>query len=137
MLTYKQQFDKLTEAYIKDQVQPYSGCACFIGNLLDKDSEWMNCRLGYGFAKEDYNTVVGFADLGEWKGYTSIEIVEMEKLFLGIMYKEYWRGKRDWENVLFEAFEKTLDLLKEIHISKGEVIEETPNFSKRNLQLQS
>lgn len=137
MLSYKQQFDKLTEAYIQDRVQPYSGCACFIGNLLDGRSEWLNCRGGYDFSKGDYDSILVFVDLGEWNGYTSMEIIEMEKLFLGIIYKEWSIKGIGWEDALFEAFEKTLELLKEIHTSHGEVIEETPAFNKRQLQTQS
>lgn len=40
MITYKEQFDKLTRAYINDEVQPFENCACFVGNLLNKNAMW-------------------------------------------------------------------------------------------------
>lgn len=39
------------------------------------------------------------------------------------------------ENTLFHAFEVTLEALKQLRISKGEIIDETPVFVKRSLQL--
>jgi hypothetical protein len=60
---------------------------------------------------------------------------------------ENMTGKRDdynfysrkdnpkYEDALFKAFESTLEMLKGIHQAKGEIIEETPAFVKRNLEL--
>src|SRR5258706_548549 len=50
--TYKEQFDKVTEAYINGTLEPYRSCACFIGNMLG-GSDWD------GFRKKDYYGVVG------------------------------------------------------------------------------
>jgi hypothetical protein len=40
----------------------------------------------------------------------------------------------DYEDALFNAMDVTLDMLKEIHISNGEVIEEEFIFTKRKLE---
>ena len=136
--TYKEQFDKLTRAYINNEVDPYRACACFVGNLLNRKGAWINCRSGFSTHLEGEWGIVHDADAikcinEESNGlYTPKEIVDLEYLFLKSFGDSHCNDKSP-EDSLFIAFEATLDLLKKIHISKGEVIDETPIFTKRTL----
>jgi uncharacterized protein YbcC (UPF0753/DUF2309 family) len=64
--------------------------------------------------------------------YTNKEIIEMEDMFMDQIPSH--NTMPNYENELFIAFEKTLERLKQIHISKGEVIDDAPVFKKRILQ---
>lgn len=169
MKTYKEQFDKLTTAYIKLEVNPFHGCNCFVGNLLDGDLYWDShrnyeaMRVGLGafcIRKSPYQTKWGHE-------YTLLEVIEMEKVFLDtfeaqlgarnifVIDKDRYDNPRmpyrdelkaqginmEWEqyselqeNALFKAFEAALDVLKQIHIKRGEPVEEAPVFVKRKYE---
>ena len=140
--TYKEQFDKLTRAYINGEVNPFSPCACFIGNLLNGAREWSVTGECVGNHFGDH---VRDCILKEANGlYTEDEINELENSFMNEDNGDFpslWSslvivGKfKDWyEDALFIAFERCLDQLKQIHQSKGEIIDETPVFQKRQLQ---
>lgn len=138
--TYKEQFDKITTAYFKDEVEPEQSCACFIGNLLNGNEGWEDVRDFEREWTKDY-VVTGYLNPnGYWykRGlaviaiesgglYNADQIVEMEKNFLTIWYNG---GKT--EDSLFLAMSSTLDMLREIHESKGEITEVQP-FAKRQL----
>jgi hypothetical protein len=158
MKTYKEQFDKLTEAYINDKVKPWECEACFVGNMLG-GSLW-SMATEY-FREKDILKMTSIPFIHTCKeisipfiensGYTVEEVVEIEDNFLGVINNNlYLKEKRDleafrpatasynykgelpeYEDALFKAFESTLELLKEIHIKKGEIIEEVPVFTKR------
>lgn len=137
--TYKEQFDKITRAYIENKLDPYNGCACFIGNLLNNTSSWGNYRCYFPGGKSlTYRDEVIC-------GYNMVDITDMENNFLRTIEHKtctrplYAGGTLEvthhdnYENALFEAMESTLDILKQIHIRDGEIIDETPEFKKRQL----
>ena len=130
--TYKQQFDKLTEAYITDDVRPFSPCACFVGNLLNGRTDWQSGQIGFHSGESASNCIQQ-----ESNGlYTIDDINRMEYNF---MIKKFNGASIFWddrklcidEELLFQAFASTLEMLKEIHISKGEEVDEVPEFKKR------
>lgn len=147
--TYKEQFDKLTEAYIKLEVNPFQDCACFVGNLLNKTNAWIVGREFDGFDEYkhwtfrdnlywDCITPANACVLKESNGLYSLkEIYDMEQVF---MYTYVQNGgpkskEPDFinEHALFLAFEAGLEKLKQIHESKGEIVDPQP-FVKRQLQ---
>lgn len=147
MKTYKQQFDKLTEAYIKGEVNPFRVCACFVGNLLDGEDGWADYRDLW--MNNEPTCSVPNRKRVELDYYTPRQIVHLEHEFMKVYCKNHplsnGRWKMDYEdykklsdvldeNALFLAFEKTLGVLKDIHEKRGEVIDETPVFEKRELQ---
>lgn len=146
--TYKEQFDKLTEAYIRGEVNHNNDFACFVGNLLNRSRWWSKSRyISVKATTWEVTSVfnpdklhfIYTAIANEANGlYTPVEIIRLEKKFLETFYKEYqcfFSNMTDkYENAIFVAFEETLELLKQIHISKGEIIDETPKFTKRELQ---
>ncbi len=152
-VTFKQQFDKLTEAYIRGEVNPFDHCACFVGNLLNGNSGWvrsappaikkMTCESLEDFtellAEECKESVERIVEIEAEGLYTPEEIFFIEKTFMDafwngslVKYQSVRREDQEYEDGLFEAFEKTLDLLKQIHESKGEVVEPF-EFVKREL----
>lgn len=155
MVTYKEQFDKLTRAYINGEVDPWDCKACFVGNLLNNNSRWGNefrdalcgSRDGIGHVSKNssYIEVLEVLRLENNNYYTPEEIANLEATFLftinnnsgDLGFVEWWHhAYKINEDALFIAFEKTLEYLKEIHISKGEIIEDNiPSFKKRELAL--
>lgn len=122
--TYKEQFDKITRAYIRDEIRPWENCACFIGNMLNNTSAWAFYRTCNGSTlvpcrATDFDPLYYF--------YTMQEICDLENNFLNAL------NLRGDEESLFAAMDSTLDMLRKIHESKGEIIE-TFEFKKRELQ---
>lgn len=35
--TFKEQYNKIVNAYLKGELNPWDGCACFVGNLLNNN----------------------------------------------------------------------------------------------------
>lgn len=142
MSYYKEMFDKLTEAYIKNEIRPYDNCGCFIGNMMNNTFEWAQCRdFDYKSKKnivELKNPKMLSLEINEHlKGfYTPEEILSLEQCFMELLprYEVYGSWSREQkEESLFKAFEATLALLKQIHEAKGDVVEEC-QFTKRTLQ---
>lgn len=151
MRTYKQQFDRLTEAYISGKVNPMLCEACFVGNLLQaKDNRWADSRQIFGEVTNNetwYHSGSKAILLLSDNQYTIKNIVDLEKtFFVGILGTDFkslsvaqtmiLKGElrcREYEDRLFKGFEMALELLKQIHIEQGEVIDETPVFVKREL----
>lgn len=147
MISYKVQFDKLTEAYINNRVRPYYPCACFIGNLLGEETQWVSIRhygtFGtstlvsesepLGFMLQNSVQSVLTASQGM---YSPKDIVNLENNFLYVLelntvgepldrtLSSKVISHENYEEALFLAFSSTLDLLKEIHEAKGEVVDE-------------
>lgn len=143
--TYKEQFDKITRAYFNNELEPMNSCACFIGNLLNGRTVW---RLIRGFLEleiknefkepRDILTPIKASDYCLTEGekcivsesaglYSADDIIEMENNFLKL-----WSNGGRTEQSLFEAMDSTLDMLRKIHESKGEVIDSF-EFKKREL----
>lgn len=126
---FKEQFDKIITAYFKGTLKPFSQCNCFVGNLLNNNKQWAKCRHLGGDTEEIIERIrakdknYSFAESNikkESNGlYNRFDIIRLEKNFL----LTYIRNGKN-EEALFEAMSSTLDVLKEIHRSKGEVIEE-------------
>lgn len=148
--TYKEQFDKITRAYIANELKPYSNCACFIGNLLGGE-EWSMCRLEYGKVGNSnilliafYMQAIDFIHDMSAGLYSPKNILDMEKNFLEIISFNTSKSKilgdpynkvshSNYENALFLAMESTLKMLKQIHIDSGEIVDQIL-FEQRQLQ---
>lgn len=136
--TFKEQSEKIIQAYLKCEIEPMNPCGCFVGNLLNNTREW---RKGIGFV---YGTTSADVTLKleamrsiskESKNLYSLqEIADIEENFMTIVtgYGNHL-GYDYSEEALFEAMVSTLEMLKQIHISKGEQIEEEITLQKREL----
>lgn len=162
MITYKEQFDKLTTAYIAEQVDPYDCEACFVGNLLNRAWKWGIGRKyrSHGQLTLNGEYAVKYASVCIHKqsaGIYSIgDILQIEKAFLieiekGLEIEQYSgatglcyviagealhkviKKLPDYEDRLFNGFCAALEVLKGIHESKGEVVEPL-EFKRRELK---
>jgi hypothetical protein len=139
--TYREQYDKIIQAYFKDEIKPYNSNFCFCGTLAPD----IYARDGY---KNWNNHAGGFNK--KQQPYTLEEYYRMEKaLFLELnAYEGRIDGKTcslsskclerhhdGYEDALFAGMCAALDELKKIHEERGEVIDEVPEFTKRNLAL--
>ena len=126
-LTYKQAFDKITEAYIKDEIQPFRNEFCFCGTLADGSAGWRHRNIN---------------------GYSVLEFVKMEDALLNTISANTGGGPSwfralictsdmvehsNYEDAIFLGMCAALEVLKQIHIERGEIIDETPTFTKRQL----
>ncbi len=123
--TFLEQYNKIVNAYLKNELNPMKPCGCFVGNLLNNSREWSLSSIEECVKKE----ANGF--------YTVEEIEKLEREFMfGDMNDGRWfsiQGKILDEEALYKSMERTLLMLKEIHESKGEIVE-SYTFSKRQLQ---
>jgi hypothetical protein len=125
-MKYSEAYDKIIQAYFKDEIKPWDASFCFCGNLCDKSNSWY-LKSGY----ENNNHVS--------HGYKGKELHRMERALLDTLYSlKIFAGTPtntpSFENGLFKGMSAALDELKQIHIERGEVIDETPAFNKRQLQ---
>ena len=143
--TFKEQFDKIVNAYLKNELEPVNPCGCFIGNLLNNKSSWIQVRDIRFNIEKDLNRpyVKGGVEciFSESNGlYTPEEIIGMEAIFMKTIYgEECMKSQEDFqegefEEAIYEAMEKAPLKLKEIHESKGEIVEDY-TFTKRKLEL--
>lgn len=130
--TFIEQYNKVTKAYMNNELKPLDSCACFIGNMLNNKSEnWTFCREFNPLKNPNYSFIL-IPNLmeKEYNFYTSEEIYKLERNFLLMSYCGFFNSLT--EESLFKAMESTLDMLKKIHESKGEIVEEY-SFKKREL----
>lgn len=127
-LTYQQAYNKIIDAYYKDEINPFNEEFCFCGTL-SPNSNWS--RSPY------FKTPIL-----EYYPYSKEEYGRMEKALFSKLKKCRWQkiGLVDYpsenpftEDELFAGMSAALDVLKQIHIERGEVIDEEPVFIKRQL----
>jgi len=145
-IKYQIQFDKIVNAYMQNKMTPLKPCGCFIGNLLNNNENWIWGRaLIYNSIltpfEEEQSTL---CLLKEAQGmYTIKEIIDIEATFLNIISgtgdsrelpaPQFDPNSKGYEERLFKGMEAALEHLKKLHQEKGEVIEDNPIFSKREL----
>ena len=144
-LTFQEAYNKIVKAYMRNELDPLIPCKCFIGNLLNRSGEWASARnwpfsdntFGNPYISNYINTEKECrvcVAIHSNDTYTLEEIIELERVFLmalGGTHEIVEENMKD-EEILFEAMEVTLEALKQLHISKGEVIQDY-SFKKREL----
>lgn len=136
--TYNEQFNKITEAYIQGKIQPYDREFCFCGTL--------------GYVKTDFFESKWDYDLYDWIEYHKMEIAllktirdetigaeKCESIYIdkpgeSAELRHELKTHVNYETALFNGMSAALEVLKQIHISRGEIIDEVPQFKKRKLQ---
>jgi hypothetical protein len=118
-LTYKQAYDKIIQAYFRDDIKPLDSKFCFCGTLCDNSIMWNYAR--------DNHPVYNLYSFEEYK--------RMELPLLTVWYSE--TGTKKYEDEIFEAMCAALNELKQIHKDRGENVDEVPEFTKRQLQPQN
>ena len=136
--TFEQQFTKIVNAYLKNSLSAYKSCACFVGNLLNNKDEWGAGRY-FSFDLDGCPSIesINIPEKAlkclkdESNGFYSMkDVCKLETSFLNTLNLE--EIITSYEERLFKAMEITLQLLREIHESKGEIVKDY-NFAKREL----
>jgi hypothetical protein len=129
MLTYKEAYDKIIDAYFKDEINPMSANFCFCGTLAP-DSSWIQKHL-HKVNKHPYS----------YEEYRLMEVALLNNikhddqailLFNGIIYV-YDQLSSTYEDDLFKGMCAALDVLKDIHRQRGENVDDEVAFTKRQL----
>lgn len=129
-LTYRQAYDKIIEAYFKDQISPMKENFCFCGTLCGNRTSWSTSAFRpyfHNYSYEEYGNMEK-ALFSVWPQITWFDNANVHVAGIDITVR--W----DYEEKLFQGMSAALDVLKEIHRSRGEnVDEDIPAFTKREL----
>lgn len=129
-MTYKQAYDKIIDAYFKDEIKPLHPCFCFCGTLCDGEIGWCRSPLDNHY---DYKNYTGYEYVRLEKALIhTMRIIRDEVACFNLLYMEKTNPVA-YEHALFDGMCAALDVLKQIHIERGEVIDEVPVFTKREL----
>lgn len=134
-MTFEQARTKIIDAYFRDEIKPFDAQFCFCGTLSpDRNwymQEYPNEGNRYNYSVNEYGrleaalfsvfpkvTHSGTAGLVNYRGEPDTYIKQL--------------GSR-YEDILFAGMSAALDVLKTIHEERGEIIDPTPVFSKREV----
>lgn len=143
-LTYQQAYDRIITAYFKGEIEPYNKQFCFCGTLA-----WQARRYNNSWAHSIYD----YSDLKKMEGALLLTISEEMTSFIpqmkdnkyanmvediGMPYtnslREVLKKHPKYEDALFKGMCAALEVLKQIHRSRGENVDEyIPEFKKREL----
>lgn len=136
--TYAEQFNKITEAYIQGKIQPYDREFCFCGTLGyvktdDMGSKW-DYRLYYWDEYHKMEVALLKTLRDETIGRDKCESIYIDKPGGAADLRHELKTHVNYEAALFNGMCAALEVLKQIHISRGEIIDDVPQFTKRKLQ---
>lgn len=130
-LTYRQAYDKIIEAYFKDEIKPLNSSFCFCGTLNKNDNFYWLCydrKIDgiYYSGNELQRLEVAFL-IPIAKNLAGVD------LFYGDPKAAY--SHPNYENALFAGMSAALEVLKQIHKDRGESVDEDiPVFTQRKLE---
>lgn len=123
METYTKQFDKLTALYIQGKVKPLDADTCFAGNVL-QHCNWFSLvhSKKWRHLNQDIPMFLNFYSINDAR---RIEKAFMDNIHIPMFLVKWMPSMRKkYEDMVFNAFCKGLEMLKIIHEEKGQVIEE-------------
>jgi hypothetical protein len=133
-LTYREAYDKIIEAYFKDEIKPTKARFCFCGTLNNNKGNWCTSideplselYLPYEFAQMETALLTPLIPFGASKD----EFRDTPGSWgcFGL-----YEGHPGYEDALFSGMCAALEVLKQIHRERGENVDEVPLFTKRNL----
>lgn len=138
-MTYKEAESLIIDAYFKDEINPYQGEFCFCGALNHNNANWRTwgnkfysvsefLRMEYALLSTinimTYNSGDIFYASGKW----DIKDANGHTVDRGVV-----KQHPNYENALFEGMVAALSVLRDIHKSHGENVEEEVVFKKRVL----
>lgn len=120
-MNYQTAYNKIIDAYFKDEIKPFEAKFCFCGTLCDNSSKWFRSYVNMSGVRRH-------KDFGDYSGN---DYYRMEQVLLNNV--SCTQGTPRYEASLFAGMSAALDVLKQIHIERGEAIDEVPVFVKREL----
>ena len=127
-MTYQQAYNKIIDAYFKDEIKPFDAQFCFCGTLCGS-SDWLYNRED-SYSPAEYTKM----ELALFSGLRSIGLRIMQNQgstatpVMGIL--DVITHAR-YEDALFAGMCAALEVLKEIHRERGENVDDVPEFTKR------
>lgn len=131
-ISYETQWNKITSAYVNNQLTILDACACFIGNLLNNNSAWDSARAMWGVCTTDKGYIQQALKCIEKEAggiYTIQQILDMEKL----CYITWQEGGKTEES-LYEAMVSTLEMLRKLHENMGDETAKEIILERRKIQ---
>lgn len=132
-MNYKTAYNKIIDAYFKDEIKPLDPKFCFCGTLCDNSMKWQDNRFEEFSWGEDKPEYIGH----HYKypmPYTISEFKKMEwELIITRNRARVFKNLNE-EDALFEGMCAALDVLKKIHRERGENVDEEMPLTKRQLQ---
>ena len=129
MLTYKEAYNKIIDAYFNDEINPMSVNFCFCGTLAPNDS-WIQKYLHkvnkHPYSYEEYR-------LMESALLNNIKHDDQSILLFNNIKDVYDKLSSTYEENLFKGMCAALDVLKDIHRERGENVDDEVAFTKRQL----
>lgn len=122
-MTYNEAYDKIIQAYFRDEIKPFNANFCFCGTL-SPNSRWHfrhNLLDQYPYTLPQY---------GRMERALFSQISKVEHLGIG----EIVDNVPYTEDELFLGMTAALEVLKQIHRERGEDVDSLPALTKRNLQ---
>jgi hypothetical protein len=133
-LTYQQAYDKIIQAYFKDEIKPIDSNFCFCGTLHG-DCSWTTADNRSLYSRNEY----GKMELALFSSFPDLNYNSVCNLSC-FSASTNFVGSKVYEERLFAGMCAALEVLKQIHKDRGEdvdgVMTNTP-FTKRNLSLQT
>lgn len=142
-LTYKEAYDKIIQAYFKDEIQPYDSNFCFCGTLAPEIysnvgyKNWNNHDGKFDQSKHFYLLKEYYRmELALFKPLcaTSSVVLPNRPIPIGYCAGKLKKDAEEYEDALFEGMCAALEVLKEIHRIRGENVDDLPVLTKRNLE---
>lgn len=127
MLTYQEAYNKIIEAYFKDEIIPQNAEFCFCGTLNDHDDDyWVSHYFkkgGIHYTGQEFQLMEEALFSGLQKYGFSLDMAHVEMVAFS-----------NYEDALFNGMCAALEVLKQIHKERGENVDDVPVFTKRTLQ---
>lgn len=136
-LTYQEAYNKIIDAYFKDEIRPFNADFCFCGTLCG-GGNWAQ----YFEPKKLPYTMKELSRMEHalYKGLVPTGIViESEPSANSTNNAHGWVQSHlspKFEDCLFDGMVNALEVLKQIHKERGEDVDSVPEFTKRKLQPQ-
>jgi len=135
-MKYKEAYDKLINAYFKDQIKPYDRSFCFCGTIgRSYDLGWDHSKYS---GLEYHNMEAALLDTISIEMTPFIPEMRDNKFARSTNRSDLFEVRKkleahpEYENAIFEGFVNALEVLRKIHISRGEIIEPV-KLTKRTL----
>lgn len=122
-LTFKEAENLIFEAYFKDEILPFDNKYCFCGTLSPNES-WASPIINgifmpYPYTLDEYTSMEGAL----FRGMS--EVIQDDR------HQTMYHPK--YEDAILLGMTYALNVLKDIHLKRGEVIDNSVNLKKRNL----
>jgi hypothetical protein len=133
---FKEQEDKIIQAYFKDEIKPFDAKFCFCGTLAPNTTwKYKTSRIGkHVYTEIEYRRMEG-ALFSQFPGvlYKDLGIISFPGNYRMGSELYIFDNKERFEDLLFTGMVAALEVLKSIHIEHGQQIEEPILLTKRVL----